>query len=62
MKRCQWTLVADWEDEVPEPCEEEATHTTCLVRGAVVCGKHKCRCSQLILQLDLPWGDHHVRP
>ncbi len=54
MNCCWW----DENDDDP-PCEDEGTFTTCDPVGGVVCAKHKCRCSQPILQLVLPFGGTH---
>ncbi len=46
--QCQWTnFYAQIDDGAPpEHCSADATHTTCDPKGAVVCEKHKCRCSK----------------
>jgi hypothetical protein len=48
VRTCQWeNLDAQMDDDaVPESCSEEACLTTCDPAGAIVCFKHKCRCSR----------------
>lgn len=39
----------------PEVCDSEATHTNCLLEGAVTCAAHKCRCAKLLPSAGTTW-------
>jgi hypothetical protein len=54
--KCQIAKIRGFDsDEPPEPCDSEATHTNCLLVGAVVCAAHRCRCSKLLPSDGTTW-------